>query len=200
MRLAPGDLVPGFATMDAAGRPVAPERFRGQPLLLMFFRYASCPMCNLRLHDFARAYPRLQATTGLSAVAFFHSSAGAILRHSGASGYPFPLVPDPAQKIYRQFGVRTSWIGLVTSMLLPRFYWDWIRAMRHGFWGGADPQMATMPADFLVGPDGRLQLVHYGRTIGDHVPLARLELALAGRPTRAANTSPDVVPFLPWKN
>lgn len=80
------------------------------------------------------------------------------------------------------------------------FLWDWIRDMRHGFWGGADPQMATMPADFLVGPDGRLQLVHYGRTIGDHVPLARLELALAGRPTRAANTSPDVVPFLPWKS
>ena len=185
MRPAPGGQVVAFSTVDTTGRPVAPEHFRGQPLLLMFFRYASCPMCNLRLHDFALSYPRLQATTGLAAVAFFHSSAGAIQSHSGRANYPFPLVPDPDHRIYREFCVRTSWAGLLASMLLPRFYSDWIRSMRHGFWGGADTQMATMPADFLVGPDGRFLLVHYGRTIGDHLPLADIETALAAPATRS---------------
>ena len=70
MKAAPGNPVVPFSTVDADGHPVSLKRFRGHPVLLMFFRYASCP-CNLRLHDFAREYPRLQAR-GLSAVAFFH--------------------------------------------------------------------------------------------------------------------------------
>jgi hypothetical protein len=94
MKLAPGHPVVAFATVDADGHPVSLEQFRGRPLLLMFFRYASC-------------------------------------------------------------------------------------SMRHGFWGGADLEMAKMPADFLVGPDGRLLLVHYGKDIGDHLSLGHIEKSLA---------------------
>jgi peroxiredoxin len=181
MNLAPGDPAVPFSTVDVDGHPVSLEQFRGKPVLLMFFRYASCPMCNLRLHDFAQEYPRLHAN-GLAAVAFFHSSARAIKRNAGRRDYFFPLVPDPKQEIYRDFGVKTSWAGLLKSMVLPSFYSDWIRSMRHGFWGGADLQMAKMPADFLVGPDGRLLLVHYGNSIGDHLSVAEIERALAELP------------------
>lgn len=178
MKLAVGDRVAPFSTVDIDGHSVSLEQFRGRPLLMIFFRYASCPMCNLRLHDFAKEYPRLRAR-GLSAVAFFHSTAQAIKRNAGRRDYGFPLVPDPNQEIYRAFGVETSWLGLLKSMILPSFYRDWIRSIRYGFWGGGDLQMAKMPADFLVGPDGHLLLVHYGRDIGDHLSLADTERALA---------------------
>jgi peroxiredoxin Q/BCP len=178
MKVAPGDRAVPFSTVDVDGHAVSLQQFRRRPLLLMFFRYASCPMCNLRLHDFAKEYPRLHAS-GLSAVAFFHSSAPAIRRNAGRRGYPFPLVSDPNQDIYRAFGVETSWFGLLKSMALPSFYRDWIRSIRHGFWGGADMRMAKMPADFLVGPDGRLLLVHYGKDIGDHLSLGHIEKSLA---------------------
>jgi peroxiredoxin len=178
MKRAAGDHVP-FSTVDVDGHPVSLEQFRGRPLLLMFFRYASCPMCNLRLHDFAKVYPRLQTTSGLAVGAFFHSSAAASKKNAGRRLYPFPLVPDPGQTIYADFCTQTSWGGLLKSMVLPSFYVDWIRSMRHGFWGGADPQMAKMPADFLVGPDGHISVVHYGNDIGDHLSVAEIERALA---------------------
>ena len=183
MKRATGDHVP-FSTVDVDGRPVTLEQFHGRPLLLMFFRYASCPMCNLRLHDFAKEYPRLRATRELAAVAFFHSPAEAITRNAGRRDDLFSLVADPDQEIYRHFGVGTSWVGLLKSMVLPSFYRDWIRSMRHGFWGGADARMAGMPADFLVGTDGRILLAHYGHDIGDHLPLAAIERALGGRGVR----------------
>jgi hypothetical protein len=42
--------------------------------------------------------------------------------------------------------------------------------MVHGFWGGAvDNAIHFMPADFLIAPDGRVQVSHYGRHIGDHL-------------------------------
>ncbi len=178
MKLAPGDHVEHFGTVDVDGQPVSSEQFRGCHLLLIFYRYAACPMCNLRLHDFAAQYPRLHAD-GLSAVAFFHSSARAIKRNAGRRRYPFSLVPDPHQEIYRDFGVTTSWAGLFKSMVLPSFYWDWIRSMRYGFWGAVDTQMAKMPADFLVGPDGRIVLLHYGKNIGDHLARADIERTLS---------------------
>ena len=189
MKLSPGDEAVPFATVDIDGRPISLDRYRGKPLLLMFFRFASCPMCNLRIHDFAKAYSRLH-DNGLEAVAFFNSSAIAIKRNSGNRDCSFSLVPDPNQDIYRDFAVRTSWLGFLKSMMLPSFYVDWFRAMRHGFWGGADLEMAKMPADFLVGPNGRFLLVHYGNTIGDHLSVHEIEHALAKIPGQEAVASP----------
>ena len=46
--------------------------------------------------------------------------------------------------------------------------------------GGVDWQLASMPADFLIGPDGTVLRVHYGRDIGDHMPIDEIEQALSG--------------------
>jgi hypothetical protein len=51
--------------------------------------------------------------------------------------------------------------------------------MRYGFWGGVDWQMGTMPADFLIGPDGRIVRAHYGRNFGDHLTVVEIEAALS---------------------
>lgn len=72
MRLNPGDKAVPFSAETIEGKTVSLESFAGKPLLLMFYRYASCPMCNLRLRDFAQHYPRLHER-GLEVVAFFHS-------------------------------------------------------------------------------------------------------------------------------
>ena len=177
MRLVPGQPAPPFTVGTVQGRTLTLDAFAGRPLLLMFFRYASCPMCNLRLHDFAQRFPGLRER-GLEAVAFFHSPAESIRAHAGRREYPFHLAADPGMLVYRAYGVETSWPGFLLSMARPDFYVDWLRSMRHGFWGGAAREMATMPADFLVGPDGRLRRVHYGRGIGDHMPPAEVEAAL----------------------
>lgn len=33
-------------------------------------------------------------------------------------------------------------------------------------------RMSTMPADFLIRPDATKQTAHYGKDVGDHLPLA----------------------------
>ena len=50
--------------------------------------------------------------------------------------------------------------------------------MRYGIWGGVDWQMGKMPADFLIGPDGFIIKVHYGRDIGDHLSVTEIESTL----------------------
>jgi thioredoxin-dependent peroxiredoxin len=177
MRLKPGQPAVPFTVQTIDGKTISLSQYNGKPLLLMFYRYASCPMCNLRLHDFARDYERLERQ-GLNVIAFFHSSVKGIRAHAGERHYPFPLVADPAFRIYALYGVETSWWRLLVSVLLPSFYVDWLRSMKHRYWGGLAWQMAKMPADFLIGPDGRIVLAHYGRDIGDHLSVDQIAACL----------------------
>ena len=179
MRLDPGATAVPFTTHAIDGTAVSLSQFAGSPVLLMFLRYASCPMCNLHLHDLARGYGTLR-DRGLTVVAFFHSPVHAIRAHAGSRQYPFPLVADPELRVYRLYGVETSWPRLLLSIAKPSFYVSFFRSLVHGFWGGAALQMAKMPADFLVGPDGRLVAAHYGRDIGDHLTVAQLHAFLNG--------------------
>jgi len=177
MRLTAGDPAPPFTVEAVQGGTLSLASLRGSLVLLSFYRYASCPMCNLRLRDFARDFSAWRAR-GLQFVAFFHSSSARIRANAGARDYPFPLVADPRWQIYRDYRVETSWLRLMGSVLLPTFYRDWFRAMRYGFWGGMDLHLGTMPADFLVDPGGRIAIAYYGRSIGDHLPAASLDQAL----------------------
>jgi hypothetical protein len=84
------------------------------------------------------------------------------------------VVGDPALEVYRTYRIESSLLHLLLSIAKPSFYGDWMRAMRYGYWGTMHTRMMTMPADFLIGPDQRIRLVHYGRDIGDHMAVSTI--------------------------
>ena len=178
MRLRAGEKARPFIVQDVHGRPHSLDRYRERPLLLQFYRYAGCPMCDLRLHDFVREYPML-AERGVDVVAFFHSHTDSLRRHLEGRDLPFAVIADPTMTVYRAYGVESSATRLLLSMAQPSFYVDWIRAMRHGYWGSFHWRMTTMPADFLLGLDHRIIRAHYGRDIGDHMSVATIIKALS---------------------
>jgi len=178
MRVEPLQVAPSFSVDSAQGGTITLGQFAGRPLLLMFHRYAGCPMCNIRLHDFARRFPQWHER-GLEAVAFFHSPAAYINQHAGGRQYPFAIAADPKYRVYKKYGVATSWARLALSRARSSVYLDLVRALRHGYRGGTiTPRLATMPADFLIGPNGRIRVAYYGRSINDHLSPIDIEGAL----------------------
>ena len=91
---------------------------------------------------------------------------------------PFPIIGDPEWTTYASFGVERSAIRFLLTALKPSFYYDWVRSMFLGFWGSFDLKMDVMPADVLIGPDGVIRHVHYGRDFGDHMSATELHAAL----------------------
>lgn len=169
MKLEPNQPAPPFEVETFGGKTVSLGGFVGKPLLLMFHRYAGCPMCNIRLHTLARQFPQLHER-GLEAIAFFHSPPEEIRKHAGGRQYPFEIATDPKFRVYRKYGVQTSWPRLAMALVQPSVYATYARAFTQGFRGGRMPrQLAKMPADFFIRPDGRIHTAHYGRRIDDHL-------------------------------
>jgi thioredoxin-dependent peroxiredoxin len=177
MRMSPGRRAVDFDVTDINGARWSLRALRGRPILLSFFRDAACPFCNLRVYELTRLYASLQARYGLTMIGFFQSSAEEIRRHVGRAPRPFPLVPDPHNAVYQRYAVESSMGGSVWAIVsrMPTL----LRAM-FGHLLFPRTLNTTLPADFLIGPGLMVQLAHYGRDAGDHLPVAALLEALRG--------------------
>ena len=175
-RLQVGDRAPTFIVPGLDGRDVAIEDFRGRKLLLAFFRYGACPLCNLRMTFLIDAYPRWQAN-GLDVVAVFESPAERLLETVASQAIPFPVIPAPERPLYRLYDVVPSWWGYVVGAFRFRAFRD---AFQRGFRPGkGEGAITQLPAEFLIGPDQTIERAYYGKDIGDHLPLEEIDAWLA---------------------
>ncbi len=176
MRLKTGEKVPLFETKTINGESVNIEQFRGKKVLISFYRYAACPLCNLRVHHFVQNYDRLHEA-GLHVIAFFESPAASIRKYMGKHDVPFPIIPDPQRQIYKQFGVESS-VGRFFKSFVTKAA-ALINAMARGYIPGIpENDIAMLPADFLIGPDLTIVAAYYGDDIGDHMPFEQIETFL----------------------
>ncbi|MCW5648174.1 MAG: AhpC/TSA family protein [Ramlibacter sp.] len=170
MRLTPGSQPPDLAATDFLGQPVSLVALRGAPVLLSFYRYASCPVCNFRMRAIIQHYPEWSGQ-GLHVVSVFQSPVESIRQYVGRQDAPFPIVADPDLTHYRRFGVEARWRGLFSLGVAITA----LKAFRSGFLPGrVDGPFERTPADFLIAPDGRIALAHYGANIDDHIPIATI--------------------------
>ncbi len=176
MRLQAGEQARDFEVQDMAGNKISLQDYQGKRLMLSFYRYASCPLCNLRVHELLERYDSLKGK-GLHMLAFFQSPEESIQRYVGKQAPPFPIVADPERSVYRAYGVEPSWGGFLKGSLRIS---QLISAARKGFLPGKmEGEKAMIPADFLIGPDLAVEQVYYGSDIGDHMPIRDIEAWLA---------------------
>lgn len=157
LRGAVGERIVERRLVSITGEPVQipdPEHL----VHLQFRRYAGCPYCNLHLRSITARQDEIQAA-GVREVVFFHSNAADLLAYN--EPMPFAVIADPTKRVYREFGVESSrW-----ALLHPR---AWVPAIR-GAMTKSRPLSADhrsghlgLPADFLIGCDGRVLARKYG--------------------------------------
>ena len=171
-RLEPGQNVPSFRGKTADGVAVSLEAFKGRKVWLAFFRYASCPLCNLRVAQMIGRYDELTAE-GLEIVAVVQSPPARMGEFMGTQTPPFPIVCDPSEQLYERFGVESSLRGYAH----PKNLAVMARAAKQGF--VASPKMdgtkTRLPADFLIDADGLIVDAFYASVISEHIPFDRVE-------------------------
>lgn len=172
MRLSPDQKAPGFSVADINGHSVDLSSFRGSKVLLTFFRNASCPFCNLRVHHLSQQQKELEAR-GLQLISVFHSSAEEIHQYMKAPHERLTVIADPGFELYRRYGVGSSnaapWrsmgrLGAMTEMMRRGL-------MKPGAMMRSMKEPPVVPADFLINEDQTIAALHYGKDFGDHMAM-----------------------------
>jgi thioredoxin-dependent peroxiredoxin len=190
MQLLVGQQAPDFITKDLYGNRVALEDYRGVCLLLSFYRFAVCPVCNIRMWRLSQHVDDYRRR-GLHFVACVESSPENIRFYLDRLNYPFPLIPHLGGKLYNTYGLESSALRVFKGMVVHAGIYVEASRRHLGGWNIArfDGKFGRLPADFLIGPDGRVLLAYYGRDHGDFLPLEQLDLYL--------RTTPPVRPLPP---
>jgi peroxiredoxin len=102
----PGDVVPNFSLPDVDGGVVELDALLAQgPVVLVFFRFAGCPACNLTLPNYKRTlFPGLQAL-GASLVALSPQVPERLREIKDRHGLEFFVASDTGNELARRFGI-----------------------------------------------------------------------------------------------
>jgi peroxiredoxin len=169
MRLVADEKAPNFDVVDLTGKKISLKDYKDKTVLISFYRYASCPLCNLRISQLIQEYDSLQSK-GLHIISFFQSPKESMLKYVGDQKPPFPLIPDPKREIYRLYGVEKSWFKYIRGGMTRKMF----KALRAGYKiKDMEGQKNLVPADFLV-ENLTIKIAYYGKSIADHVPIKEL--------------------------
>ncbi|HEY7127880.1 MAG TPA: ATP-binding protein [Ktedonobacterales bacterium] len=178
-RLYVGQEARPFIATDLQGRIIRLEDFRGRRLLLAFVRFAGCPFCGMRTYRLTTQFPAFQAS-GLEVLVILESTQEHAREHAVLRDAPFPIVADPTSTLYDLYGTAIS--SRAVKVALKRRKKTFAVAQQMGFEqlvnGGpayGDGVLERLPAEFIIGPDFRIEVAHYGRDIGDFLPLKHIE-------------------------
>lgn len=172
MRLSAGAVAPDFSVEDINGNEVGLALLRGRKVHLSFYRYASCPFCNLRIHAMRQRAAEWEKA-GLVEVAVFQSPVDSIREYAVGETIEFPVIADPERKLYALYGAETSWLAFAKSATRLK---DVASAASKGFLPGKmEGKVNQVPAEFLIDESGIIRKAFYGVDIGDHLDIATIE-------------------------
>ena len=179
MRLRAGQAAPRFDMADITGHRVALSDYFGSRILLSFYRAAVCPLCNLRAWHLMSRYDAYRRA-GMACIAFFESSPERTHDYLDRIRPPFPIIADLDRRVYDLYGMESSFWGAVRARLFRGNQYR--EAATREIGGNAvqnlsqmDGRLGRLPADFLIGPDLRIERAYYGRDAGDFLLFSEID-------------------------
>jgi peroxiredoxin len=184
MRKKAGERAPEIELPAIDGTVFNTERVRGKPYMLSFFRFASCPFCNLRVHELSRRFSEFG--DDFQIVAVFDSPIANLVLHARGHNAPFPILADQENRYYNKYGIERSLSGVIKGMVfrMPTL----IKGMGKGYIPTRiKGNITTMPADFLIDKNGVIQKAYYGRDEGDHLSIDEIKTFALNQETGEEN-------------
>jgi peroxiredoxin len=104
-----GDTVPDATLVRADGSTVAlDEVLAGDPAVLVFYRGAWCPYCNIALQTYQRDLLPALTERGVALVAISPQTPEGTERSVKNGGLEFTVLSDPSNALVRELGIRTE--------------------------------------------------------------------------------------------
>jgi hypothetical protein len=167
--IGPGSVVAPRELVSVSGDAVPipdPDRL----VHLQFRRFAGCPICNVHLQSIVRRHGEI-AGAGIREVVVFHSTDEELRRH--VVDVPFAVIGDPDKALYAEFGVGSSARAVLDPRAVAPTLVSVVRQEISGTrkvpltnWHPTGGRLG-LPADFLIGSDGRVIACKHGMHAND---------------------------------
>jgi len=182
MRLTKNTVAPTFKAKDIYDKEFNLLTNRDKVLIVSFFRYASCPLCNLRVHELTQNYSKLKNKFDI--VLIFQSPTIKINKYVTKQDIPYVIIPDPDKYLYNLYKVESSWIAFIKAWTtkISRIF---DAVFKHNFIPGSiEGEIHKVPADFIIDTDNKILKAYYGKDIGDHLALSEIYTFIENYETR----------------
>jgi thioredoxin-dependent peroxiredoxin len=172
-RLEPGHTAPPFEATTLRGDTISLEDRLDQPLWLAFFRFASCPLCNFRIHQLVGEWEKRYAHRRFRMLGVFQSPADKLDTYVSKHEPQFTVISNPEMDLYRLYRVEVSFAGAFSGQVFKSM----VGAAKAGLplMRPPDGPAFRIPADFLINPGGEIHTAFYGSNMAEHIPFETVD-------------------------
>lgn len=164
-----GDLAPAIVLPSLDGTIMDLSSYKGKRVILTFFRFDSCPFCNLRIRRIVKRWNEFPEDTVMIGV--FDATLPALQKRMKKHNVPFTLVADETYETFLDNGVRKSfWRAMITPFKAPLSF---LESQLRGYvpMTLSPSKLSTLPLDILINPDGTISKAHYCKDTIDHLSI-----------------------------
>lgn len=185
-----GDPAPDLALPDTDGRVRQLSEFwKERPALVLFLRHFGCSCLRERVESLQEALPDL-GDAGAAVVTIVQGESERTRAVAERRGYAFPILCDPERLAYTRYGVLEG----TPAQILHDFPWkpndrdggELLRGPRRGTERAVVDDPWQLPAEFLIGTNGRIVYAHRAQFCEDFPPktvlLGAIQAATEARP------------------
>lgn len=142
---------------------------KGKKVLISFHRFATCPFCNLHIHQLVKNFDSF--ADDFTIVAIFDASLSHLQKHAEGHNAPFSIVADEKNVYYQGFNVERSVLKTIKGFI-KRFPTVLYAMFIKGYWPfPIKGNIFSMPLEILIDGNGIIQHIHKGKDEGDHLSL-----------------------------
>ncbi len=164
---------PDFTTSDIHGNNLQLSKYKGQKVLLTFYRHVGCPVNHLRFLELSN-YDQLFRQKNLAVLAIYESSVENLLKYTAKDDHYATLIANPEFDLYQTYGIELNYAKLLYSMYKGVYAKkvEGERLAKQRF--EPEGHRELMGGDFLIGEDGTLTDIYYNQYLGDHLPVENI--------------------------
>ena len=167
MRIRKGDKISSLNLPSTKGEDFTINELEGKKALVTFYRFASCPFCNLRINELTKRYDEFGEDFQM--VAIFDSPIENLKKYTNKHDAPFWILADEKNTYFNKYSVEKSFLKFLKGTTI-RFH-RLLFAMMKGYIPSMIPRgsFSTIPVDILIGKDGVVEEVYYAKDTSDHL-------------------------------
>jgi len=167
-----GDKAPPIVLPAIDGTTFDMAAMKGKKVILTFFRFSSCPLCNMRIRCIVKRWGEFSTDTVM--VGVFDAKVGELKKRMKKHDVPFAIVADETYEQFENNGVKKSFFKFMLGALKSPV--TLLQATLRGYvpLTMSLSKFSTIPVDVLIDETGTVVEAHYCKDTADHMSIDKM--------------------------